>query len=494
MSSNQVVIRTDASLKIGAGHVMRCLTLANNLAEFGWQCSFAVGSEAPNVVPTLGKSQHQVTVIRHDSDLRAKWPSGCDLLIVDHYGLDWRFEKNCSDWAKSIFVIDDLANRQHSCNFLLDQTPGRRVADYSHLVPNGCRMLLGPDYALLRPQFFLSRIENLNRDYRSQKKFQISIGLGATDPNNVSEKVLRALRRIKNKIRIDIALSARAPHINSIKSFLSSMEMEVELHQDKDDMASFFSCSDLAIGAGGSTTWERCCVGLPSIVLITAENQDYVARQLEQYAAAMVLGHADDVSEREICDAVEDMIRNPEKLTEMSQNSYIICDGLGSHRVTQEINTAFSGSKTRIQLRPATMDDAQTILDWQGAPETRKYARDQRVPKRKEHYDWMKKRLNDATCIFSVITCDGTSVGIIRLDYRPKVGSAKKVFEVSIFLDPLRYRQGIALTALELVRDLIPGKAIAAHVHPENKASEQLFSKAGYEREGEWFYSKVGLN
>src|SRR5262249_18815445 len=155
---------------IGGGHIARCLALADELAERGHGCVFAVSAETAATMPSLAASGHDIEALSagttadlEPSLLAASWPQGCALLVVHHYGRDARFESACCPWAERILVIDDLADRPHDCDLLLDSTLGRAPADYASLCPKTCRMLLGPAYALLRPEFAAARSESLAR-------------------------------------------------------------------------------------------------------------------------------------------------------------------------------------------------------------------------------------------------------------------------------------------------------------------------------------------
>ena len=158
MPEGLAVFRADASPTMGGGHVMRCLTLADALRDAGWSCAFATAAESSAMVPALARSGHAtIDIASDDAGELGACVGHADLLIVDHYGLGAVFEGRARDWAGQVLVIDDLPNRPHDCDLLLDQTAGRGAGDYAGMVPDHCRLLLGADHALLRPQFLSAR-------------------------------------------------------------------------------------------------------------------------------------------------------------------------------------------------------------------------------------------------------------------------------------------------------------------------------------------------
>src|SRR5262245_15084994 len=178
------VFRADASATLGGGHVMRCLVLAGQLAARGWKCVFATCSETLSVVPALKTSGHAFVAIEDDlpKNLAGQWRKGADIVVIDHYDLDAKFERECRAWARRVVVIDDLADRPHDADVLIDATLGREESDYRALVPSSCRLLVGSAFALVRPEFARARPASLARD-RSDLT-SIFVGFGATDPGN----------------------------------------------------------------------------------------------------------------------------------------------------------------------------------------------------------------------------------------------------------------------------------------------------------------------
>jgi UDP-2,4-diacetamido-2,4,6-trideoxy-beta-L-altropyranose hydrolase len=224
-------------------------------------------------------------------------------------------------------VIDDLADRKHQCDILLDQTFGRQQEDYSGRTPEGCELLLGSEYALLRSEFAKWRAYSLER--RSKPKFkQLLINMGGVDVDNVTEKVLDELKicNLPNDMNITVVMGGLTPHFESVKTKAITLPCKTEVKVDVDNMAEIMANSDIAIGAAGATTWERCCLGLPTIQIVIAKNQITIARLLAENNAIKLLQDIKELS-RVIGGAICWMAG-------VSNITRQISDGLGVKRVS----------------------------------------------------------------------------------------------------------------------------------------------------------------
>ena len=321
----RAVFRADASPRIGGGHVMRCLTLADALKSHGWQCGFDSGTETLDTVPALGRSGHGLVKLDQGEAI--------GLLVVDHYELDGEFEKSCRPFAQRIMVLDDLADRAHDCDVLLDQTFGRDAADYASLLPDGCTVLTGSTYALLRPMFSAARKGALDRRATNEKIERILVNLGSTDPDNVTSEVLKNLSGLSHPVKVDVVLGGNAPHLDQVRALAESGPMDIEVHVDCEDMATLIGRADVAIGAAGSSSWERCCLGLPTLMIVIADNQRLIAAELANVGAAINLGPATDLGNHQIAMVLEDLMNDPERLKILGSNAAALCDGHGVERL-----------------------------------------------------------------------------------------------------------------------------------------------------------------
>ncbi|RCV89375.1 UDP-2,4-diacetamido-2,4,6-trideoxy-beta-L-altropyranose hydrolase [Billgrantia montanilacus] len=353
----KVAFRADASPKIGTGHIMRCLTLANGLAARGHDCCFFVRSQPGDHIDHIrncGFPVYEVHRTSHEtgfSESETPYLSwlGCtpaedaracqkaisqikpDWIVLDHYSLDSSWTSTINSDAKAL-VIDDLANRTHDCDILLDQTLGRASADYSSLVPNHCNILCGAEYALLRPEFSDLRSYSINR--RKNRKIKtILISLGGVDKDNITGKIINALASTEfvHDCHFVVILGSSSPWIEEIKSELDAFPGSSELQINVTKMAALMAESDLAIGAGGSTSWERCCLGLPTIMIVLAENQRKVAFELEQYGAVVLIKELTRIQDE--LKELYTRISSSNMVEKLSKKSSEVTDGKGCSKV-----------------------------------------------------------------------------------------------------------------------------------------------------------------
>lgn len=337
-----MIFRCDASVEIGAGHVVRCLTLAETLADSGWSCAFASNQEGVVTVPMLTRCGYDTLQLHgpaegEPSEFAQQWPDGCDLLVVDHYQWNATFETACRPWARKILAIDDLADRPHDCELLLDQTLGRRSDEYRSLVPSACHLLLGPDYALLRPQFAAARAGALERRRAQGPLQRVLVSFGGSDPQDMTAIALEGLAATGLPVAVDIVLGTDHAEERYPSGSIGAMAAEVSVHRDVSNMAALMARADLAIGAAGTTAWERCCLGLPSIAIPVATNQERIAVELERAGAIRLLEPPGLVDHGAIAEAVLDLESNPAARAEMSARAAALCDGRGVSRVIPAI-------------------------------------------------------------------------------------------------------------------------------------------------------------
>lgn len=473
----KAIFRTDASVMIGGGHVRRCLVLADALAEAGWAISFVCSAEAANIVPGLGSRGFAVM----EPGALEKAPVRCDLVVVDDYRLDATFERGARGWAKRILVVDDLANRPHDCDVLLDQSPGRARGAYAGLVPENCTLLLGPSYALLDRRFRAAR----GQRRATGKVERIFVNFGTTDTANATSLALDAIAAAQLGAAIDIVIGSAAPHLTALRTKVASLGAAVSLHVDVDDVAALMQHADLAIGAGGVGALERCTLGLPSAILTVADNQHDNARALAASGAALYWGDVGSRTVNEIAAALKLLAADQVGRAAMSEAAAALVDGLGAARVCMNCDAPLRAKDGRVvSLRQATFGDSAAMLAWQSAPGARAYARNPAAPKPGEHERWLKAKLADPDCIFNVVLCGDEPVGILRFDRLP----ARDASEISILIAAERQGLGIGGCALALGKRLLPKERIVAAIHAENRASVRMFEAAGYRAVGvgEW--------
>jgi UDP-2,4-diacetamido-2,4,6-trideoxy-beta-L-altropyranose hydrolase len=370
----QIAFRTEASLQMGSGHVMRCLTLADALKAQGAQCHFisrahpgdlmevirqrgyianslvapvqqaqaAIKNSAVTVQESQQNQQHEPP---YAAWLGNTWQTDAqetaavlaslqpDWLVVDHYALDQRWEEALAAHYRQLLVIDDLADRPHRCNLLLDQNLGRQPQDYAGLVPTHCQVLTGPHYALLRPEFSALRSYSLQRRQAQSALRQLLITMGGIDQPNATGQVLQALKAcaLPQACRISVVMGLTAPWLQNVRELAAQMPWPTEVVVNVNDMAQRMADSDLAIGAAGSTSWERCCLGLPTLMAVLAENQEPGAQAMEAAHAARLIGAVSDIA-TQLPLAVAALIES-ERHSRMSIAATAVTDGRGVEKV-----------------------------------------------------------------------------------------------------------------------------------------------------------------
>jgi UDP-2,4-diacetamido-2,4,6-trideoxy-beta-L-altropyranose hydrolase len=487
----RVAIRVDASALIGGGHVMRCLTVANVLAERGAEVTFVTAATSNALGERIEASGHRLVRIStfpdvqrersdwHEPPLDAKDQAKdaaetaaaigtADWLIVDHYLLDARWHSAVRSSARNVLVIDDLANRPYDCDLLLDQTFGRTAADYADLIPASARVLAGSNYALLRPEFEQERGAALNRRKEESGTHRILISIGITDIGGSTSKIVDQVLAEVARCGIDIVLGPDAPSIEHVRQ-LAEQNANIRLHVDTAQMAQLMRDADLAIGAAGTTSWERCCLGLPTIALVLAENQRPSAAALAKAGAVVAMERVEDVGP-----ALRESLDRPERLQHMSAAAFPIVDGRGSERVASAIFGDETNWLDTIELKPATGADMEPLWLWRNDPVTRAQSRNTDPISWTSHVRWVTAALGDQARKILIAKRGGTPVG--NVGFHQVNGD----MEVSIVVAPANRGIGVGRAMLSAACSEMRGDLFAA-VRIENDASRRLFENCGFQ-------------
>jgi UDP-2,4-diacetamido-2,4,6-trideoxy-beta-L-altropyranose hydrolase len=338
MAGRSALFLPDTDPKAGAGHMIRCLSLAEAMAAADWSCHLAVQTGAKGWLPRLQDWPGRPHVVAASDNPTALSGLGrYDVVVVDNYRVDAEYERACRSHGRYVVAIDDLANRPHDCDLLLDQTWGRQASDYAGFVRQGCHFLLGNAFTLISQEFPRLQAETMTRRRTSDRIHRILVSAGAVDSHDLTSRFLDALGTLRTTDRIDVVLGPGAPHRERIHEKVRAMGNGAYLHLGTDRMADMMSAADLALGAAGVSSWERCCLGLPALVLIAADNQRLVARTLAEHGAAEVLGAEHEVSRERLASAIRELLGSPSRLLAMAEAGISLCDGQGSSRVTVTI-------------------------------------------------------------------------------------------------------------------------------------------------------------
>lgn len=503
----RILFRLDANAQIGAGHLMRCLSLAAELKRRGGSCVFLCRSEGMQALqqriaseghtllplPTATNTLPDKTPPSEHEPLHAPWlPGGwrqdvaaCqtaldaagladntpfDWLVVDHYALDHRWESALRSMTERLMVIDDLADRKHDCDLLLDQNlaldPAQR---YDGLLAATCQRLLGPRYALLRPEF-ARKDEEAPRAPAKQPRLLVMFG--GADPQQVTLRVVKVLLRMGWQGVVDVVVGPLYADVDSLHAAVAGLAAG-RLHVAANHIAELMRAADLAIGAPGSASWERCACGLPALTLALAANQEPIGVALGQSGANFYLGRATDLSDEDLLCALKIWSANDAARMALRMAASALCDGLGAGRTADKMIVK------PLVLRRVCLADAEVLFAWRNDERTRRMSLNPQPLDFSSHIRWLEQKLADSRTHLLLASNDEAPVACIRFDV-----DAKRVL-TSIYVDPARSGQGFGGRALHsalvwLRQTAVEIERVEAEVLATNAASHALFQAAGF--------------
>lgn len=352
----KVVIRADASTAMGVGHVMRCLALAGTLRDRGADVHFICREHDGHVSKRIEDDYHfpvhrlprpasSIALCGYAAWLGVDWSVDAmevrqtladlegpiDWMIVDHYALDARWEQLVRPLVGHILVVDDLFGNRHDCDLLLNQNLAPTAeARYHHLVPAACRLVMGPQYALLRPEFAMAR-----QSVQPRTSFKrLLLFFGGADTTNETAKAIRAVQALARQDveAVDVLVGSANPHREHIRQLCENSPL-LTMRDHVKDVTPLYGGTDLVLGASGGSTWERACLGLPSLVVTIAENQEEVARSAEEAGILYHAGRSEGVTPDKLAEDLDRLLGAPHTLQAMSRRGMDLVDGRGCERV-----------------------------------------------------------------------------------------------------------------------------------------------------------------
>lgn len=496
----RILFRTDADKQIGTGHLMRCLALAERLHAEGDECTFlcrgaGLGVLAQRITDAghhlialpeaeLSGGGTDLPVLSHAPWLPGGWQSDLDAclaglgdqpvadwLILDHYALDHRWEAAMRNIAKRIMVIDDLADRLHDCDLLLDQNHVLGMdCRYDGCLPIACKKLLGPRYALLRSEF--SHTVRVAGGRTPTQAPGLLVMFGGADAQNLTLRTVEVLAKLAWRGAIDVVAGPLYPELPSLRAALNALP-NARLHAPANDIAALMRAADLAIGSPGVASWERCACALPSLTIAQADNQEPIGEALAIAGAHWYLGRAETVLDADIEAALLAWERNSFACRAMSTVAASVCDGQGVFRVIRHLR------ELSFSIRPVTTDDALLLFSWRNDERTRRYFFNSDPIAFSQHLEWLSATLSSASSTLLLAERGEVPVACIRFDCREHRAT------VSIYIDPDLHGQGIGATALShavgWVFELRPEvEIIEADVLTGNEPSQRVFRGAGF--------------
>jgi UDP-2,4-diacetamido-2,4,6-trideoxy-beta-L-altropyranose hydrolase len=502
--SKLILIRTDASYAIGSGHVMRCLSLAEELSNNGATVEFVTRNHKGNInkqinikgfkvnlLPRPIKATSKESLNRYnqylgvtqdidaDETIQIITEKKLDWIIVDHYALDCQWEKKLRLHTNNLMVIDDMANRSHDCDILLDQNYIKDLSRYDQFLAPDVIKLLGPKYALLRKEF-VEKIKSSRQKKRTIKK--VFVFFGGSDCNNLTSVAIKALSSDNLKhLSTDVVIGSNNINHEKIKLEVDKYP-NMKLHTQISNISYLMEKADIAFGAGGTTTLERIALGLPSIVVTIAKNQIETIRDLDQDNYIKWIGNAEQVNDKMIYNILVGIIKNTEQLNKQSVKCKELVDGQGA-KVISRLLISGPDQESFVVGRPLE-SDALLYWHWVNEKKVRENAFNQEFIDWKEHKKWFDRNLNNPNVIFLLIKSDCGPVGQVRFDrtglnYTISYSLAKQFRGFS--LGKVLLKKAIDYLKKDLSFTFF---TLIAEVKDGNISSKKIFEDLGFKKKG----------
>lgn len=503
-----VIFRVDSSFEKGSGHVMRCKTLAKELSEKGVGVLF-ICNEAKGNINHLIEEDFKIKKIKTNNNLiegnnaTSIWKTKDQIedanacvniirklrgeiwVLVDNYSLDIAWETTLRRNLEmeehinyKMMVIDDLANRQHWTDYLLDQNYFGKITKvrYEGLVNRESVKLLGTDYALIRKEF--KDIERSKRIVIKKSNINILCFFGGSDPYKLTTRTINALINLNIKnIKVNVIVGTQNQEYNTLREKIKLLD-NITLLKQVNTMARVMAQADLAIGSCGSTTWERAFMKLPSAIITFGEDQRQIAGALAEGGYIHLIGDQRTVSNRDIMSSIEHCLTNIEALKSGEE----LVDGYGCQRISSLI----AGIKTNeVKIKKAKKKDMHMLLNWANESEVRKNSKQKKKITEEEHKIWFIKGLRSSKRILLIAkNLEGCPVGQIRFDHDRVTNEVL----IDISIDEIFRGKGLAYSILSkgierVIEEWGLGIELTAYINKNNNKSYKTFEKYGFRLE-----------
>jgi UDP-2,4-diacetamido-2,4,6-trideoxy-beta-L-altropyranose hydrolase len=480
----KVVFRVDASGEVGFGHLSRCINLAEALRNRGNEVSFVCrDDEAKSFralenrlfatvllpMPAAGEvvDQHE-DALQTIQALQGRHP---DWLVVDTYLLDKEWERSMRPHVAKIAVIEDLFGREHDCDLIIDQNYSERsVQSFEKFVPKTCEFLLGPRFALIGEQF--KRLRNLKSKPTTDLK-RIFVFCGGSDPQNLTQLAVDEIScGDLGNVAVDVVVGAQNKTFN--RKAEVNLSANIEIHDAGDEFARIMSTADLAIGAGGTTLWERMCLGIPSIVVSIADNQNPACEKLGRDGFINYLGGQSSLNPGAIRDAVVGFKTEYATLFDQAERGQILVDGRGCERVAEVMCPS---DESDLAVRLARLDDCVDFFNWANDPSVREQSFSTATIRWSDHKKWFSEKIGSMASEVYVVEASGLPIGQVRFE------KSLKVAEINYSLDKIVRNRRWASVMLEMAMKKFSKKCssmLIARVKSSNIKSSAVFKQLGF--------------
>ncbi len=474
---------------MGTGHVMRMIALAQAWREDGGEALFLCAEITPALEQRMRDEGLQLeklaaapgtrddlvatsaAVSRHTSAGRLV------AVAVDGYQFNADFQFGLRQTGCRLLVVDDYGHCEYYyADWVLNQNISACEESYSNRAL-GTRLLLGPRFTLLRREFMAKRgAVHVVPD----KARKLLVTLGGADADNVTKKVIDALAG--TGLEVQVAVGGSNPHLSSLREAAqqaSRGDTKVDLVVNSSGMPQLMAWADMAVAAGGSTSWELAYFGLPAVFIILASNQEQIARELERQGFGICIGDHSKLNLHALREALSRLAADPELRAAFAARGREIVDGLGAERVVSLLS-----NENGIEFRPVKEEDFRMIWEWANDPMTRANSFECSPIPWEQHKEWCESKMHDAQCSFWVASNrDRELVGVVRFDHHN--GEAT----ISVSVAPHARGRGYGRKIIESASDRVFRSSavslVRALIKPANKASISAFEWAGFHRDVE---------
>ena len=479
-----LLFRTDASIAIGTGHVMRCLALAQASQDAGGRAVFAMAESTASIDDRLRSETFEVLPVpsvpgaREDANetIAIAQAQQAEWIVVDGYQFDAEYQRALKAAGFRILFLDDYGHASHYfADVVLNQNVHANEGMFGAREPY-TRLLLGTRYCVLRREFAAWR--GWKREIAPVGR-KVLVMMGGSDPENLTGRVIEALRQFAD-FEVTVVVGGSNPHFTGLQTSASRSGQKITVQRDVSNMAELMAAADMAISAAGSTCWELCLLGLPSLLLDVAPNQTTLAKELDRTGCAIHVGNQ-TVSAENIAVASEKLLRSHELRQSLSRRCRELVDGNGTGRVVSVLRTHPLGVEG-FRLRPAQLDDSRSLWEWANDPAVRAASFSSALIPWESHVAWFAEKLGQGRSLILIAEDDSlTPCGQIRFDVRADGG-----WEVDVTVAATMRGQGLASRLIRLgiqgLRKEHPDARVHAFVKPVNEASLKAFEKAGFTR------------
>ncbi len=497
-----LLFRTDASVRMGTGHVMRCLALAQAWQDAGGRAVFAMAEATPAIQARLGGQSCEIIGVTHPAGSMADSHQlsayaverNADWVVVDGYQFGSEYQRRLKEAGARVLFLDDYGHCEHYfADLVLNQNAGFDESIYQHREAY-TRLLLGPSYCLLRREFSVWR--NWKRELAPTCSHLLVL-MGGSDPDNLSARVIQSLRLAETEgIGTTIVVGGSSPHFSALEEEAARSGQKITVLRDAADMPGLMAAADVAVSAAGSTCWELCLLGLPALLIDVAANQTALARELDRQGCAIHVGNHQFTSET-LASKLRQLVNSFELRMSLSQRARRLVDGAGASRVVDALRGGISGDPSRrpatdggphvhapnLRMRRARPEDARLLWEWVNDPEVRQASFSSAQIAWETHVDWFSNRLDSRDCLLLIAENDGSPCGQIRFE-----ASGDGEWDVGVSVPKGRRGLGLAsqiiATGAQQLLAEHHGTRIHAYVKAANQASIRAFERAGFRRIG----------